>query len=105
MSKKTRNKSGSHLSQLIGTGKEFVRSELPTTRDILRFGILQREISDQDKRNFTVNELVNDIYTALLVSQWKKASLEFSVLLGESSIKNKRYCGKKLLKSAQVVPA
>ena len=58
---KTRKKSGSHLSNLVGAGKEFLPSELPTSRDVLRYGVLIRELSEENRRNFPINLLVNEI--------------------------------------------
>ena len=34
------------MSNYVGPGKELLSSELPTVRDILRFGVLKRELSD-----------------------------------------------------------
>jgi hypothetical protein len=48
-------------------------SELPTLRDILRYGIYLREQSFDDRRNYEVDKLVSDIYPAL-VNQWSKAN-------------------------------
>ena len=50
-------------------------SELPTVRDILRYGIYLREQSEGDKRN-PVDELVQDIY-ASLICQWSKTNALF----------------------------
>ena len=76
MSTKTRKKSGSHMSNYLGTGKELLPSELPTTRDLLRFGLLKREQSEEDKRNYTVDQLVKEMMRAL-VEQWQKANAQF----------------------------
>ena len=43
----------------------MIPSELPTIRDILRYGLLQRELSEKDKRNNTVDELVTMMYNVL----------------------------------------
>ena len=74
--KHTRNAVSSHLSILVGKGKEFSPSELPTTRDILRLGIFYRETSFVDRRNYSVDKLVSDIVTQLL-TQWEKANAQF----------------------------
>ena len=73
---KTRNKIASHLSSLVGTGREFIPSELPTHRDLLRYGILCRELAEENRRNYTVNELVRDMIPPLL-AQWQKANSQF----------------------------
>ena len=57
---KTRHKSASNLSEFLGTGQEFLVSELPTLHDVLRFGIFLREKRDY-QRNYTVKEMVKDI--------------------------------------------
>ena len=46
MATRTRHQSSSHMSNYVGPGKELLSSELPTVRDILRFGVLKRELSD-----------------------------------------------------------
>uniref|UniRef100_UPI00358F4F97 uncharacterized protein n=1 Tax=Myxine glutinosa TaxID=7769 RepID=UPI00358F4F97 len=73
---RTRMKSSSHLSNLVGTGQELLVSELPTVRDILRYGIYLREQSEDDRRNYPVDQLVSDIYPGL-ICQWSKANALF----------------------------
>lgn len=73
---KTRSKSSSHLSILVGNGQELLVSELPTVRDILRYGIYLKEQSENDWRNYPVDQLVGDIYPAL-ICQWSKANALF----------------------------
>ena len=42
-------------------------SELPTKRDVIRYGILLKEDCDDiKKRNYTVKEMAKDILPALL---------------------------------------
>ena len=53
MAAKTRQKSGTHMSDFFGTGKEILVSELPTVRDVLRYGISLREQKD-DTMRYTV---------------------------------------------------
>ena len=74
--RKTRGQLSSHLSLLIGTGKELLVSELPTVRDILRFGLLLREQNSKDRRNYTDKELISDIIPHLL-HQWTTANALF----------------------------
>ena len=71
MANRTRNKSSSHLSNYIGPGKDLVPSELPTVRDILRYGLLKRELSDQDKFHMEENQLVEMMVTALQ-EKWQR---------------------------------
>lgn len=73
---KTRTKSSSHLSIFVGNGQELLVSELPTVRDILRYGIYLREQCEDDRRNYPVDQLVGDIYPAL-IGQWRKANALF----------------------------
>ena len=74
---RTRTNSSSHLSNLVGTGRELLVSELPTARDILRYGIYLREHSIDDKRNYPLDELIGDIYPGL-ICQWSKANALFN---------------------------
>ena len=39
---KTRHASGTKMSELLGSGKKLTLSELPTLREVLRFGIWLR---------------------------------------------------------------
>lgn len=73
---KTRTQLLSHLSILIGTGRELPVSELPTVRDVLRFGILLREQNSKNRRNYTDKELINDMISPIL-HQWTKANSLF----------------------------
>ena len=73
---KTRAKSTSHLSNLVGTRRELLVSELPTVRDILRYGIYLRDQSKDDRRNYPVDQLVGDIFPGL-IGQWSKANALF----------------------------
>ena len=63
---KTRNTVSSHLSTLVGTGRELTPSELPTTRDLLRLGIFFRETNVENRRNYCVDDLVSAILAQLL---------------------------------------
>jgi len=74
----------------VGTGRELLTSELPTARDLLRYGLLLRELSDKDKKNYTKKELSKDIMTALL-AQWTKANSKFKypVIIHEVTIQER----------------
>ena len=61
------------MSNFVGTEMELLVSELPTVRDVLKYGIYLREQSLDDKRNYHVNTLVGDIYPSL-IDQWSKAN-------------------------------
>ena len=69
---RTRHTSGSNLSDLIGRGKEFLTSELPTARDILQLGIFLKETHHIGSK-YLVNEIITDIYVQLH-AQWMKAN-------------------------------
>ena len=61
------------MSNFVGTEMELLVSELPTVRDVLKYGIYLREQSLDDKRNYPMNTLVGDIYPSL-IDQWSKAN-------------------------------
>ncbi|KAG7154935.1 hypothetical protein Hamer_G031736, partial [Homarus americanus] len=77
---KTRSQLSTHLSLLVGKGKELPGSELPTVRDMLRLGLLLREKNAKDRRNYTDKELINDMIVPLL-HQWTKAIALFKPLV------------------------
>jgi len=87
---KTRGNASTHLSHYVGSGMELLTSELPTVRDLLRYGLLLRELSEKDKKNYTKKELSNDIMTALL-AQWTKANYKFKypVIIHEVTIQER----------------
>ena len=93
MSTRTRKKSSCRLSLYLGVGNELISSELPTVRDILRYGLLQRELSEKDKRNLLVDELVT-MMSSVLITQWEKANpmFMFPVLNHEKTITKKLKC-------------
>ena len=85
---RTRNTSGSNLSDLVGRGRELLPSELPTVRDILQLGIYLKETDGTQK--YPVSELINDIYIKVHF-QWMLANhhFEFPVMITEKAAKNK----------------
>lgn len=88
--KRTRQSSFTHLSNLIGSGRELLPSELPTLRDILRYGLLLREQSDEDIRNYSAASVAKDIYPEVL-EKWERANSLFvtPVLNSRITILNK----------------
>ena len=90
MATKTRHKSSCNLSVYLGVGRELIPSEQPPIRDILRYGLLQRELSEKDKRNNTVDELVTMMYN-VLARQWANANPKFKspILNHDVTIKKK----------------
>ena len=87
MTTKTRNKTASHMSVYLGAGKELPPSQLPTLRDLLRYGLYLKEVSNKDRRNYTTDNLITDIMPALL-AQWGKANAQLvhPVLIAERTI-------------------
>ena len=90
MTTKTRRMTLSHLSLYVGTGRKLLNTELPTVRDLLRYGVLLRELSEKDKRSYSNEQLIEDMMSALS-EQWLKAShlLKYPVLITERTIKIK----------------
>ena len=79
------------ISQYIGSGKEFTLTELPTLREVLRYGVFLQEKykieHDKDYRNYSIQDVAKDVLPSLL-AQWKRANCEFKppVIIQESSI-------------------
>ena len=50
MAPKRRTRLGTltHMNNLIGSGRDLLPSELPTLRDVMRYGIFLREQSGED---------------------------------------------------------
>ena len=82
--RKTRLTTFTHMSNLIGTGRELLPSELPTVRDVLRYGLL-REQSGEDGRNYPAASLAKDIYPAML-QKWELANSSFVIPVVTSRI-------------------
>lgn len=74
--KRTRQGTLTHMSNLIGTGQEMLPSELPTLRCLLRYGLLLREQSCEDVRNYPLSNMAMDIYPELL-KRWGRANCCF----------------------------
>ena len=63
---KTRHQSGTRLGELVGPGKEFVLSEVPTLRAIIQKGILIKE-------RLMIEEMTSK--KNILVCRWPRWSL------------------------------
>ena len=74
MSPRTRKSSGSNLSEYIGPGKELLTTELPTSRDLIRYGLFSRETNSRDTRNYSLNEMISEGMYPALMKQWEKAN-------------------------------
>ena len=86
---KTRQ-SMTNMTKYLGTGKELLVSELPTLRDILRFGILLKEQHDGSPIGFQVKEIAKHMVPAIL-AQWTKANALFKppVIVSAKTISDK----------------
>ena len=73
---KTRTETFSHLSNFLGRGKELHPSELPTLRDVLRYGLLLREECNIDGKNYPTSVLAKDIYHKV-IEKWQHANSSF----------------------------
>ena len=82
--------SGSKMSDLLGPGKEFTLSELPTLREVLRYGIWLRLENTEDQRNSTNKKMAKDIVKKVL-EQWARANNQFKnpVILSEKTLCDK----------------
>ena len=87
---RTRKKSGTHLSDYLGTGENMLVSELPTLRDVLRYGILLRQNSEGDPRNYQVKDMAKELCNEVKI-QWQKANALFisSLIISDKSISDK----------------
>nr|XP_047145333.1 uncharacterized protein LOC124818441 [Hydra vulgaris] len=72
----TRWRNDSFLRQYLGSGKELPTAELPTLRDVLRYGIFLRETSKLNRRNYSNSDLIQNIYNKIS-EKWQMASVLF----------------------------
>ena len=78
---KTRKQSYSKLSELVGSGKDFLPSEVPTLRAVIQKGIVIREgvLVELEKAKTEVHS--KDIIAQLvplIVAQWQIANAKFT---------------------------
>ena len=91
MSTKTRKNLITPTVKLIGPGKEFILTELPTLPAILQYGIYLRDqrllVQQKDRSSCSDRELAKEI-TLAIVNQWKRANTGFQppVVIDEWSI-------------------
>src|SRR6218665_1732188 len=64
------------MNILIGSGRDLLPFELPTLRDVMRYGIFLREQSGEDVRNYPAVSLAKDIYPKIL-EKWGRANRSF----------------------------
>lgn len=83
--RKTRLATSTHMSNFIGTGREMLPSELPTLRDVLRYGLLLREQSGENVRNYPAATVAKDTYLKVL-EKWELANSCFVVPILNSRV-------------------
>ena len=67
---KTRHASGSKLCDFLGGPAEFLKSEVPTVRDVMKKGLLlKKELIENsiNRRNLTVRELSEKLAEEVMV--------------------------------------
>ena len=69
----TRSSSNSKLINLVGTGIDFIPSEVSTLRAVIFKGILIQQISIP---NCTIKSIVKEIIQ-LILTQWQKSNNDF----------------------------
>ena len=81
---KTRNSSGSILSNYLGSGQELITSEVLTLRAALRKALLVQEEfvreQDGDKRSLPVKEIMK-VTCRGVMDQWVKSNCETSLIV------------------------
>ena len=89
---KTRSGTMTNLSSMIGPGKDFVPSEVPTLRSVIRKGILIQEenIHNDIGRNITPIADISTTLASLVIQQWQKSNPNFK----EPIIVTKKYLSK-----------
>ena len=91
---KTRRQSFSRIVDIVGRGKEFLKSEVPTIRAVIQRGILLREkllIEDEKARTeLSFNQLSKEL-VPLVLAQWERSNAKFSppVVIQSKSLANK----------------
>ena len=84
----------SRVAELVGRGREFIPSELPTLKDVLRYALHLQEqkllVQETNHRNYSTDEIVEDVFPALL-SQWTRANTSFAppVVVADRRIKER----------------
>ena len=76
----TRHSSGTKLSDLVGPGKHFLTSEVPTLRAVVQRGILLQQerliVEDVQRKHYPLAELAKDL-APLVILQWHKSNANF----------------------------
>jgi hypothetical protein len=64
------------MFRYLGSGKEMCSTELPTTRDCLRYGLLLRETNPEYSSNQSTMAMLEKVLEQIKV-RWKRASFKF----------------------------
>ena len=93
MANRTRRKFHCKLSEVVGVGKDFNPSEVPTLRSVICKGLLLQEGKlhhDHLRKHFLLAELVEEL-AEFVSRQWQKSNLNFiePVTIGKRSIEKK----------------
>ena len=93
MPPKTRQSLNFKLIEVVGLGKEFIPSEVPTLRSVISRGILLQEENDHNdlKRHLYPLSILSEELAELVVNQWKKSNSKFRepVVIKKSSTSRK----------------
>ena len=76
MASPTRLSLNTKLIALVGPGKEFVPSDVPTLRTVIQKGILLQQDSLQSRRNYPIKVLAKDL-AQLILEQWQISNDDF----------------------------
>ena len=76
MASPTRLSTNTKLIALVGPGKEFVPSDVPTLRTVIQKGILLQQDSLQSRRNYPIKVLAKDL-AQLILEQWQISNDDF----------------------------
>lgn len=80
-------------SQVLNS-QQLGYSQSPTVRDLNRYGLYLRQINEQNRQNYSINQLVSDVIKGLLF-QWNRANQQRKVQdlhLGNRYHDNKNFC-------------
>ena len=78
---RTRHQSGSKLTQLVGPGKEFMPSEVPTLRAVIQRGLLIKERLQLEQGTVKTDIQASEIsveLVPLIRAQWPRSNAKFS---------------------------
>ena len=69
MASPTRLSTNTKLIALVGPGKEFVPSEVPSLRAVIQRGILLQQDNLQSRRNYPIKDMAKDL-AQFILEQW-----------------------------------